>query len=45
MARDILFNSPDYRLLIVSPDGTIWEITVNNEGVLVVTDTGEIYSP
>ena len=38
---NICFSPDGPKILIVSPDGKIWEITVDNSGVLSTTDTGE----
>lgn len=35
------FDGINFKILMVSLNGKIWEITIDNDGNLVSTDTGE----
>ena len=43
--RDDCFVTECMKLLIVSPNNTIWEITVADNGVISAADTGDTYVP
>jgi len=42
---NVVFHPDYYQFLLVSPNMHIWEISIDNEGNPVRTDTGNIFNP